>query len=65
MCLWTSKQQKTLQIFIPQTFEVNAPSSGGIQTLIDRNINKDHKIMPIQNVKITHLKEVNGVFDFA
>ena len=34
-----------MQIVIPQAFEANASSSGGIQTLVEWNFNQDYKTM--------------------
>ena len=49
---WTSKlanKQTILQTFIPQPFEASASSSGGKQTSIDRNFNRDYKITTIKS----------------
>ena len=42
-CFGLLHKQTNNQIFIPQAFEANASSSGGIQTLIEWNFNQDYK----------------------
>ena len=52
------KKKTILQISIPQAFEANASSSGGIQTLIEWNFNQDYKTIKSE---VIHQKEESGV----
>ena len=48
-----TNKQTILQIFIPQAFVAIATSSGGIQTSIDKDINRDVKITTIESESYT------------
>ena len=47
------KQSYKYLYLLPQAFEANASSSGGIQTLIDTDINQDVKITTIESESYT------------